>query len=68
MPGGDGTGPRGMGPGAGWGRGGCVPLRRDRGFWRGLGFGSFSAKNEAERIKSERDAIDARLAEISKEK
>lgn len=25
MPGGDGTGPQGLGPATGWGRGGCVP-------------------------------------------
>lgn len=32
MPGGDGTGPLGLGPGSGWGRGFCA-----RGFSRGLG-------------------------------
>ncbi len=47
MPGGDRTGPRGEGPGTGWGVGGCVPRGRGRGFgWgrvrgraRGWGFG-----------------------------
>jgi len=41
MPGGDGTGPRGMGPGTGWGRGGCVPWtgRRFGPVGAGLGFG-----------------------------
>ncbi len=45
MPGGDGTGPNGFGPGTGWGRGPCS-YGRDRSlgrrrFWRnrGVGFG-----------------------------
>ena len=65
MPGGDRTGPRGEGSGTGWGRGGCG---RGRGFWRRSGFGLFGAKDEAESLKAERDAINARLAEIEKEK
>lgn len=43
MPGGDGTGPRGGGPGTGWGFGGCVPYGRGQrlgqGFGRGFGRG-----------------------------
>ncbi|MFH1387502.1 MAG: hypothetical protein ABIH50_07545 [bacterium] len=74
MPGGDRTGPRGEGQGTGWGRGGCVPFGRGarggrgRGFWRRLGIGLFGAKDEAESLKAERDEINARLAEIEKEK
>ena len=53
MPGMDGTGPMGLGPGTGWGRGGCTGytpqgrpfqprgrgMGRGRGFGRGFGFG-----------------------------
>jgi len=40
MPGGDGTGPMGMGPGTGWGRGPCVVgPRYAGGWWRGGAFG-----------------------------
>jgi len=41
MPGGDQTGPRGMGPLTGWGRGDCGgrPVGRGRGFGRGRGAG-----------------------------
>jgi len=77
MPGGDGTGPMGMGPGTGWGRGGCVPVGRGRmigglGFGRGREFGSrrfFSAPSVAEEVeylKEERDALNERLAELEK--
>ncbi len=38
MPGGDGTGPRGMGAGTGWGRGGCAAMP-GAGFGRGMGRG-----------------------------
>jgi len=38
MPGGDGTGPRGLGAGIGWGFGPCGAGMR-RGFGRGMGFG-----------------------------
>ena len=38
MPGRDGTGPLGEGPGTGWGRGGCRGGRRGLG-WRGRGKG-----------------------------
>jgi hypothetical protein len=38
MPGGDGTGPRGLGAGTGWGFGPCGAGMR-RGFRRGIGFG-----------------------------
>lgn len=80
MPGGDGTGPWGQGQGTGWGRGGCVPwgrgMRAGRGRgWFGRAFGafrnaftSFSPADEEGELKAERDAINARLAEIEKEK
>lgn len=80
MPGGDGTGPRGQGPGTGWGRGGCVPygrgMRGGRGQgWFGRAFGAFgrmlpnySPVDEEADLKAEREAINARLAEIEKGK
>ena len=81
MPAGDGTGPWGQGPGSGWGRGGCVPFGRGfragrgRGGWFGRAFGAFrnvfanySPEEEAAELKAERDAINARLAEIEKGK
>jgi hypothetical protein len=42
MPGGDRTGPLGKGEGTGWGRGNCVPLKKEgefRGYESGLGRG-----------------------------
>jgi len=66
MPGGDGTGPWGQGPGTGWGLGGCVPVGRGRG--RGGWWGRFFGRDEAAELKAERDSINARLAEIEKEK
>jgi hypothetical protein len=42
MPRGDKTGPSGKGMGTGWGRGGCVPPKKDNepiGYGRGLGRG-----------------------------
>ncbi len=76
MPGGDGTGPWGRGAGTGWGRGGCVPIAnrargfRNRGFGRffGAGRNSFVSLDEVSDLKAERDLINARLAEIEKEK
>lgn len=44
MPGFDGTGPRGQGPGSGWGMGPCGAGRRrgfGRGFGRGMGRGAW---------------------------
>jgi hypothetical protein len=81
MPGGDRTGPWGQGPGTGGGRGGCVPSGRGMRSGRGRGWGfsrffgavrnafvPYSADDEAAELKAERDAINARLAEIEKEK
>lgn len=86
MPGGDGTGPMGAGPGSGWGLGGCVPRGRGlrvgrtgfgrgrRGFF-GRAFGAFrglfcagNAESETTMLREELAAINARLAEIEKEK
>lgn len=71
MPGGDRTGPWGQGAGTGGGRGGCVPF--GRGFRSGDGVGRgrggwFGRAYGAAELKVERDRIDARLAEIEKEK
>ena len=80
MPRGDGTGPWGQGAGTGWGRGGCVPYGRGVGFGRGRGlfgrafgavrniFASNSQVDEEQALKAERESIDARLAQIEKEK
>ena len=74
MPGGDGTGPWGQGPGTGWGRGPCGGGRgfgRGRGF--GLGFGRgvsarpYTAEEELESLKQERTAIDNDIRELEKE-
>lgn len=74
MPGGDRTGPWGQGQGTGGGRGGCLPVCRGRGRGFGRFFGALrnvfapSLNDEAAELKAERDAIDARLEEIEKEK
>ncbi|MFH1683911.1 MAG: DUF5320 family protein [Candidatus Margulisiibacteriota bacterium] len=91
MPGGDRTGPRGGGPGTGWGQGGCVPRGQGGGFGRGFGFGRgrgrgrgfgfgrafgavgnffapYSAEEEVKGLRAEREAIDARILELEKEK
>ncbi|MBU0574439.1 MAG: DUF5320 domain-containing protein [Candidatus Margulisbacteria bacterium] len=81
MPGGDGTGPWGQGPGTGWGRGGCVPFARGARFGRGRGFGfgsgfgfgrgvtarPYTAEEELEYLKQERTSIDNDIRELEKE-
>ncbi|OGC04989.1 hypothetical protein A2276_03445 [candidate division WOR-1 bacterium RIFOXYA12_FULL_43_27] len=62
MPGGDGTGPRGGGPGTGWGRGPCGR----KGFGRGF-FGWFrrgDAKQDLESLRAEKREIEKEIAEL----
>ncbi len=81
MPGFDGTGPWGMGPGTGWGLGPCgggFAFRRGFGrrFW-GPGFGrgwgwrwwwmNYSPEDELNFLKQQRDFIDQRIKEIEDE-
>ncbi|MBU0629520.1 MAG: DUF5320 family protein [Candidatus Margulisbacteria bacterium] len=77
MPGRDGTGPWGRGSGTGRGRGVCVPSGKGgcfagRGGLFGMGRNArylFSSVNdEASELKTELEMINARLAEIEKEK
>jgi len=75
MPFGDGTGPSGLGPGTGWGRGPCgAGLRRGRGFSRGFGrgFGGrrfFNAwQPTAKDLAAEEKLLKEELAEIEKAK
>ena len=77
MPRFDGTGPLGLGPGAGWGLGPCgAGMAWRRGFGRGLGrfwrFGSQITKKEEKEVledevvalEEELKAIKARLSEL----
>ena len=76
MPGFDGTGPWGMGPGTGWGVGPCgggFAFRRGFGrgwFGRGRGFGwrwmarNYSPQNELEMLKQQRDFLNERIQEL----
>ena len=67
MPGGDGTGPGGRGPGTGWGMGPCG----GRGFSR-KGRGqmaspqSLTPEEELKMLKEERIYVDKRIAELEK--
>ena len=72
MPYGDGTGPRGLGPGRGWGRGPCGRGQaRRQGGWFGrdsLGFGGAhrAPVSEREAVTDEIRALKTRLAELEK--
>ena len=65
MPGGDGTGPLGMGPMSGWGRGFCRPFIGRRRFLPGAGyrgwmpFGGYmpSAESEKRMLKQQVDML-----------
>ena len=79
MPGFDGTGPWGMGPGTGWGLGPCGGGRAwRRGFgrgWfgRGRGFGwrwwwmDYSPQDELEFLKNQKEYIEQRINELENE-
>jgi len=81
MPGFDGTGPWGMGPGTGWGLGPCGAgraWRRGVGFgrgWfgRGRGFGwrwwwmNYSPQDELEFLKNQKEYIEQRINELENE-
>ncbi len=79
MPGFDGTGPWGMGPGTGWGLGPCGAGRAwRRGFgrgWfgRGRGFGwrwwwmNYSPEDELEFLKNQKEFIEQRINELERE-
>ena len=81
MPGGDRTGPLGLGPGTGWGRGPCFGFGapgfnyggRGRGFRRGFGFRRFwpggppvSPVDEASLLKNQISSMENALAEARK--
>jgi hypothetical protein len=80
MPRGDRTGPLGLGPGTGWGRGFCSGSGapgfnyggRGRGFGRGFGFRrfwgapSFSPVDEASALKSQISAMEDALSAAKK--
>jgi hypothetical protein len=80
MPGGDRTGPLGLGPGTGWGRGFCSGFGsqgfyyggRGRGFGRGFGFRRFwgappvSPVDEASALKSQISAMEDALSAAKK--
>lgn len=68
MPGFDGTGPRGMGPMTGGGRGLCNP-RGTRGLRRGVAFRSYpdlTADQELETLRSQAQAMSEQLEQIQK--
>ena len=82
MPGFDGTGPWGMGPGTGWGLGPCGAgrgFRRGfgRGFGPGPGFGrgfgwrwwwmNYSPEDELEMLRQQKDFIEQRINELENE-
>jgi len=74
MPGFDGTGPLGLGPGTGWGRGPCgggAAWRRGRRFLgRGFlgrrfwGYSNYSKKDEAEMLSEEAEFLKQELKAI----
>jgi hypothetical protein len=68
MPGGDGTGPLGQGPGTGRGRGPCGRgLARGRGFGRGFGWADpveLSKEEQKKILEAEKAAIEKRLKEL----
>jgi hypothetical protein len=80
MPGGDGTGPQGLGPGTGWGLGPCGRgFRRGLGYrrmgFRAVGFDNLELSKEQEtkileaekaEIEAELESIKNKLAEIKK--
>ena len=80
MPNMDGTGPRGMGAGTGWGRGPCGAGMR-RGFGQGMGFGrrfcagwgmgqrpvNLSKEEEKKILKAEKESLEQELELINKE-
>ncbi|HET6421932.1 MAG TPA: DUF5320 domain-containing protein [Geobacteraceae bacterium] len=80
MPGGDRTGPLGLGPGTSWGKGPCFGFGspgfyyggRGRGFGRGFGFRHFwgappvSPVDEVSLLKSQISAMENALAEARK--
>jgi len=64
MPGNDQTGPRGLGPGTGWGRGIC---RRGAGTGQGLGYRFrrfFSPQNEKQALEEEVKFLEAELKAV----
>ena len=83
MPGFDGTGPWGMGPGTGWGLGPCgggYAYRRGfgRGFRRGFGPGfgrgfgwrwwaNYSLQDELEFLRSQKEFLEQRINELENE-
>ena len=79
MPGFDGTGPWGMGPGTGWGLGPCgrgFAFRRGfrrgfgPGFGRGFGWrwwGNYSLQDELEFLKSQKEFLEQRINELENE-
>ena len=64
MPGRNGTGPWGRGPGSGWGRGPC----RNHGAGFGRRSRAFDLKDELAYLKAEKTDIDARIKEIEQAK
>ena len=80
MPGGDRTGPLGLGPGTGWGRGPCFGFGapgscyggRGRGFGRGFGYNRFRGASpappvdEVSLLKSRISAMENELADARK--
>ena len=80
MPGGDGTGPMGMGPMTGGGRGFCVlPMKDWRGPYGGRGFGRgrgrgwryggklLTAQQEIEMLTEEKDSLETRIKELQEQ-
>ncbi len=72
MPNMDGTGPRGMGAGAGWGRGPCgAGMQKGRRFCAGWGTGqrpvNLSKEEEKKILKAEKESLEQELELIKKQ-
>lgn len=68
MPGGNGTGPRGVGPYTGRGMGNCSPESRNRNFCgRGLRRRNYVNGNSDESFAEEKKVLEARLKYINSE-
>lgn len=68
MPGGDGTGPRGMGPYTGRGLGNCSPAPRNRNFYgRGFRRRYYVNDNSKESLAEEKKVLEERLKYLNQE-